>query len=42
MQIKVFRKTAGTPFLATKSNEEILEDLKAEPFDQKLRRYKSN
>jgi hypothetical protein len=42
MEVKVFRRTAGTHFLTTKSNEEILEDLKAEPAEQKPRRYKSN
>jgi len=28
--------------LATKRNEEILEELKVEPVDEKLRRYKAN
>jgi hypothetical protein len=28
-----------TPFLTTKRNDEILEELKVEPFDEKLRIY---
>ena len=30
------------PFLTTKGMEEILEEMKVEPADKKLRRYKSN
>jgi hypothetical protein len=40
--IKFFRRTAGYTLFDHKSNEEILEDLKAEPVDEKLTRYKSN
>jgi hypothetical protein len=39
MEMKFFRRTAGTQFLVIK---EILEELKVEPVDEKLRRYKSN
>jgi hypothetical protein len=39
--MKLFRKTAaGCTLFGHKRNEEIFEDLKAEPADQKLRRYK--
>ena len=31
-----------THFLTHKRNEEILNEFKVEPFDEKLRRYKSN
>jgi len=30
------------PFLATKGGKKFWEELKVEPVDQKLRRYKSN
>jgi hypothetical protein len=40
--MKFFRRTAGTPFFDHKRNEVILEELKVEPVDEKLRRYKSN
>ena len=35
---KFWDKQLGTPFLTTKVNEEILEELKVQPFDEKLRR----
>jgi hypothetical protein len=37
-----FFRTDGYTLFGHKSNEEILEELKAEPVDKKLRRYKSN
>jgi hypothetical protein len=37
-----FRRTAGYTLFDHKRNEEILEELKVEPVDQKLRTYKSN
>jgi hypothetical protein len=40
--MKVFRRTAGYTLFYHKSNEEILEELKIEPVDEKLRRCKSN
>jgi hypothetical protein len=40
MEIKFFRRTAGYSLLDHKRNEEILEELKVESADQKLRRYK--
>jgi hypothetical protein len=40
--MKFFRRTAGYTLFDHKRNEEILEDLKVEPVDQKLRRHKSN
>jgi len=40
--MKFFRRTAGYTLFDHKSNEEILEELKAEPVDKKLRRYKPN
>jgi hypothetical protein len=40
--MKFFRRTAGYTLLTTKVMKKILEELKVEPFDQKLRRYKSN
>jgi hypothetical protein len=39
---ETFRRTAGYTLLDHKRNEEILEELKAEPVDEKRRRYKSN
>jgi hypothetical protein len=39
--MRFFRKTAGCTLFDHKRNEEILEDLKVEPSDEKLRRYKS-
>ena len=38
----LFRRTVGTPFFDHKRNEYILEEMKVEPVDQELRRYKSN
>jgi hypothetical protein len=40
--MRVFRRTAGYTLSGHKRNEEILEELKVEPVDEKLRRYKSN
>jgi len=40
--MKFFRRTAGYTLYDHKWNEEILEELKVEPADKKLRRYKSN
>jgi hypothetical protein len=40
--MKFFRRTAGTQFVYHKSNEELLEELKEEPDDQRLSRYKTN
>jgi hypothetical protein len=40
--IKFFRKTAGYTLFDHKKNEEVLEQLKAEPVNEKLIRYKSN
>jgi hypothetical protein len=42
VEIKFFIRTAGYTFFDHKRNEEILEQLKVEPVDEKLRRYKSN
>jgi len=42
IDMKFFRRTAEYALFGHKRNEEIFEDLKAEPVDQKLRRYKSN
>jgi hypothetical protein len=38
----LFRRTAGYTLSDHKRNEEILEELKVEPVDEKLRRCKSN
>jgi hypothetical protein len=40
--MKILRRTAGYTLFDHKSKEEMLEDLKMEPVDEKLRRYKSN
>jgi hypothetical protein len=40
--VKFFRRTAEHTNFDHKSNEEILGELKVEPIDEKLRRYKSN
>jgi hypothetical protein len=40
--MKFFTRTAGCTLFDHKSNEEILEELKLEPADEKLRRYTSN
>jgi hypothetical protein len=42
VEMKIFRRTASYTLFDHKSNEEILEELKIEPVDEKLRRYKSN
>jgi hypothetical protein len=42
IKIKFFRRTAGYTLFDHKRNEEILEELKVKPVDEKLRRYKSN
>jgi len=41
VEMKIFRRTAGYTLFDHKSNEEILEELKIEPVDEKLR-CKSN
>jgi hypothetical protein len=40
--MKFFRRTAGYNLFDHKMKEEILEEMKEEPFDDKLRRFKSN
>jgi hypothetical protein len=40
LEMKVFRRTAGYILLKTKNIEEIFEELKVEPVDEKLRKYK--
>jgi len=40
--MKCFRRTAVYTLFDLKRKEEILEELKVEPIDEKLRRYKSN
>jgi hypothetical protein len=40
--MKFFRRTAGYTLFDHKRNEKIWEQLKVEPVDEKLRRYKSN
>jgi hypothetical protein len=42
VQVKVFRRTASYALFDHKRHEEIFEELKVEPFDEDLRRYKSN
>jgi len=42
IKIRFFRRTAGYTLYDNKRNEEILEELKVEPADKKLQRYKSN
>jgi len=42
VEMKSFRRTAGYTLFDHKSNEEILEEFKIEPADEKLSRYKSN
>jgi len=39
--MKIFRKQPGTPFLTIKGKK-ILRELKLQPFDEKIRRHKSN
>jgi len=40
--MKFLRRTAEYTLFDHKTNEEILEELRVEPDDEKLRRYKSN
>jgi hypothetical protein len=40
--MKIFRRTPGYKLIGHKRNEKILEELKVEPVDEKLRRCKSN
>jgi hypothetical protein len=40
--MKIFRRTAWYTLFHNKRNEEILEELKVEPADEILRRYKTN
>jgi hypothetical protein len=40
--MKFFRRPAGYILFDNKRKEESLEELKVEPVDKKLRRYKSN
>jgi len=40
--MEFFRRTARNTLFDHKRNEEILEEVKAEPDDKKLKRYKSN
>jgi len=40
--MKFFRRTAGMHKYDHKRHEEILEELKADPVEEKLRSYKSN
>jgi len=40
VEIKLFIRTAGYTLFDHKRNEEILEELKVEPVDEKQRRYK--
>jgi hypothetical protein len=42
IEIKFFRRTGGYTLFDQEINEKILEELKAEPIDKKLRRYKPN
>jgi hypothetical protein len=42
IEMKFFRRTAGYTIFYHKRNEEFLEELKEEPVDGKLRRYKSS
>ena len=39
--MKFFRRTAGYTLFYHKINEEILEKMKVEPVEEKLRKYKS-
>jgi hypothetical protein len=40
--MKIFRKTAGYTLFDHKRKEEILEELKVDPVDEKQRRHKSS
>jgi len=42
IEIKFFRKTAGYTLFDHERNEEILEEARVGPVDEKLRKYKSN
>jgi hypothetical protein len=42
IEMKFFRRTAGSTLVHHRMDEEILEQLKVESADEKLRRYKSN
>ena len=42
VEVKFFGRTFGHILFGYKRNEEILEELKAEPADEELRRHKSN
>jgi hypothetical protein len=42
IEIEIFRRTAVCTLFGRKRKEEILKELKVEPVDLKLRRYKSN
>jgi hypothetical protein len=42
IEITFLRRTAGYTLFDHKRNEEILEELKVEPTEDKLRRYKTN
>jgi hypothetical protein len=42
VEITFLKRTAEYTLFDHKRSEEILEDLKVEPVDEKLRRYKSN
>jgi len=42
LEMQFFRRAVGYTLLDHRRNEEILEKLKVEPVDMKLRRYKSN
>ena len=42
VEMKFSKRTTGCTLFDHKRNEEILEELKAEPVEEKLRRYKSN
>ena len=42
IEMKFFRRTASYTIFDDKRNEEILENLKVEPADEKLIRFKSN
>jgi hypothetical protein len=41
-EVKFCRRTAEYTIFDPKTNEDVLEELKVEPVDEKLRRYKSN
>jgi hypothetical protein len=41
IEIKFFRRNAGHTLFDHRRNEEILEEVKVEPVDEKIRRYKS-